>query len=139
MDAQAWISVAVQIPVVVVFSFIVFTMLRMFLEHIDKSEVRYQNFIKNQADESGAAIRELATTTRVAIERLTDSMADDMHCISNRLNELVILDVAHDAFVKTSFKERFGKEAVVKAEEAANGAAQAYVATASKQQGGGTR
>lgn len=107
MPLETWSSLAAQIPVVVVFSAIVGYMLKTFLAHIDAQEVRSQQFVKDLTERNTAAL-----------ERLTDAICGDLDAVAERLQDHVSMAIGHDAFVRTAFKERFGREVMQDAEQA---------------------
>jgi hypothetical protein len=117
MPEATWLNLAIQIPVVVVFALIVFTMLKMFLAHMLASDIRSQAFIKEQREANNRAITEMGVSNRVALERLTDSICAELEKINEKLVDEVIMDVGHDAFVRTAFKERFGNTVIQQAEK----------------------
>lgn len=108
MPEGSWINLAIQIPIVVLFAYVMLKMQDTFLNHLKASDERAKTFITEQRLESNAALKDL-----------TDRMCQQFDSVDKRLDALMLLDVAHDAFVRTSFLERFGKPTTDRAEQAA--------------------
>jgi len=87
-----------------------------FLKHLDDSEIRSKTFIKEQREENNQALRDL-----------TERMCEQFDHMDKRLDMLTVLDVSHDAFVRTSFGERFGREPMARAEQVAKEAETRYL------------
>ena len=111
MPEASWVNLAIQIPIVVLFAYVMLKMQDTFLRHLGENEVRSKQFIKEQREENNKAIRDL-----------TERMCQQFDQMDKRLDAMMILDVAHDAFVRASFGERFGPATVERAEQAARAA-----------------
>lgn len=136
MTASTWESLAIQIPVVLVFSGVIYLIIKMFLAHITISETRSQAFIEQQRAKNDEAVGDLAVITRQSMERLTDMLCEKVDNNADMLSRLRIENAAHDAFVRTSFRERFGASVSGQAEKSANEAAslmQAHIVQESKE------
>lgn len=107
MPAETWTAIASQIPVVVVFAAIMIKITAMFLAHLSAVEERSKAFIKEQREANNAAL-----------DRITDRVCGDLDTVMSRLNDLSTLDIGHDAFVRTAFRERFGPVIMAQAEQA---------------------
>ena len=118
MGEGAWESLAIQIPVVLVFCLFMGFIVKLFLKHISDQEERYRNFVKEQREANNDAVKDLASTQQTALERLADTMAAQLRCITEQMRELSHDAVSHDAFVRTAFKERFGMATMTSAEQA---------------------
>jgi len=105
---NAWLQLAIQIPVVLVFSGVMYLIIKMFLTHISQSESRSQTFIEQQREKNDEAVSDLAVITRQSMERLTDVLCTKIEHIDTAVSTMRVLDSSHDAFVRTSFRERFG-------------------------------
>jgi len=114
MPETSWASLAIQIPIVVLFSYVMLRTQDRFLKHLDDAEQRSKTFIKEQREENNKAL-----------ENLTVRMCEQFDAVDKRLDTLIMMDVSHDAFVRTSFKERFGKEVADEADRAAKEAMEA--------------
>ena len=119
MTASSWESLAVQIPVVLVFSGVIYLIIKMFLSHMSASESRSQVFIEQQRQKNDEAVGDLAVIQKQSMERLTDIVCDKVGVNSDLINRLRLESVSHDAFVRTSFRERFGAAIVADAERSA--------------------
>ena len=141
IGTDVWLSLAIQIPVVLLFCIFMGYIVRLFLSHIDAQEERSRLFIKEQREANNAsviqitnthaeavkalalqnavAVREVAAEHKTAMERLTDGIRDDLNGIAVCLSDINAQSVGHDAFVRTAFKERFGMATMGNAEAAA--------------------
>ncbi|MHB9032340.1 MAG: hypothetical protein ACYC6L_04745 [Anaerolineae bacterium] len=120
MTPASWESLAIQIPVVLVFSGVIYLIIKMFLAHITISETRSQAFIEQQRAKNDEAVGDLALIQKQSMERLTDLLCDKVESNGQMLNKIRIENAAHDAFVRTSFRERFGAAVSSQAERSAN-------------------
>jgi hypothetical protein len=126
-------TLASELPALVLFSIVIFAMLRAFLQHLKEQSAISQQFIKEQREENNeatrvlaetnaAAVKDLTTAQNVALTRLSDTLCAQVARVSDGLHALTILNVGHDAFVRTSFRERFGPAATEKAQRDAEAA-----------------
>lgn len=120
MPADVWLSIATQIPVVLLFCAFMGYVVKLFLTHINAVEARSQAFIQAQREANNEATKELATEHRAAIVRLTDSLCKEMDGISSTLAHMNAANIGHDTYVRTAFKERFGLGVMSNAESAAS-------------------
>jgi hypothetical protein len=120
MGEQAWLQLAIQIPVVLVFSGVMYLIIKMFLSHISQSESRSQAFIEQQRIKNDEAVGSFALMTRQSVERLTDTLCEKLDYSTRSIDKLRIENAAHDVFVKTSFKERFGSAVADNAQRSAD-------------------
>jgi len=141
MPADVWISIATQIPVVLLFCIFMGYIVRLFLSHINAQEERSRLFIKEQREannvtvehitnthaeavttlalQNALAVKEVAVEHKDAMERLTDGIREDLNGIASCLSMINSQNIGHDAFVRTAFKERFGTSTMSNAEQAA--------------------
>ena len=108
MPEVSWVNLVAQLPVVGLFAYVMLKMQDRFLNHLDENETRFQTFIKEQREENNRALT-----------NLTERMCEQFDQLDRRLDNMMILDVSHDAFVRTSFRERFGPVIAGKAEQVA--------------------
>jgi hypothetical protein len=120
MSEPVWMQLAIQIPVVLVFSVALGYIIKMFLAHIASSEERSKAFIKEQREANNKAVNDLAEVTRASMERLTDSLCSKVDILDDGIYRLRIESASHDAFVKTSFRERFGSAVADNAQRSAD-------------------
>ncbi|MHB9031929.1 MAG: hypothetical protein ACYC6L_02665 [Anaerolineae bacterium] len=120
MTPASWEILAIQIPVVLVFSGVIYLIIKMFLAHINASETRSQAFIEQQRMKNDEAVGDLAAITKQSMERLTDILCDKVENVDSAVAKLRIENAAHDIFVKTSFRERFGVTVADNAQRSAN-------------------
>lgn len=120
MTPVGWENLAIQIPVVLVFSGVIYLVIKMFLAHITSSETRSQNFIEQQRAKNDEAVGDLAVIQKQSMERLTDILCEKVETNGQMLARLRIEAAGHDAFVRTSFKERFSQGTVTNANRTAN-------------------
>jgi hypothetical protein len=116
MPEASWINLAIQIPIVVLFAYVMLRMQDRFLKHLDDNEMRSKTFIKEQREENNQALRDL-----------TERMCEQFDQMDKRLDMLTVLDVSHDAFVRASFGERFGPATMARAEQASKDAEAKYL------------
>jgi len=116
MPEASWVNLAIQIPIVALFAYVMLRMQDRFLKHLDDAEERSKAFFKEQREESNQALRDL-----------TERMCDQFDQMDKRLNTLTVLNVGLDAFVRTSFGERSGRDATARANQAAKDAETNYL------------
>jgi hypothetical protein len=115
MPESSWLNLAIQIPVVVNFAYVMLKMQDRFLTHLHEAETRSEMFIREQREANVASLRDL-----------TDRMCEQLDSINVRLDSHMVASASHDAFVKTSFQERFGPAVTARAEQAAKEAERQY-------------
>ena len=126
-------KIAGELPALVLFSIVIFAMLRAFLLHLKEQSAISQEFIREQREENNeatrllaeanaTAVRELTASQSQAITHMSDTLCAQIARVTDGLHALTILNVGHDAFVRTSFRERFGPQIVDRAEQAAEAA-----------------
>jgi hypothetical protein len=131
-------TLANELPALVLFSIVIFAMLRAFLQHLKEQSAISQAFIKEQREENNDATRALAESNATAVKDLTkvqnealthmsDSLCAEVSRVVASLHALTILNVGHDAFVRTSFRERLGAQAADRAQREAEAAEVAAV------------
>lgn len=118
ITADVWVSLAIQIPVVLLFCVFMGYIVKLFLDHINASEARAQTFIKEQRESNNAVIKALGEDNREALKEMSQAFREETNTICGKLGELLQIEVGHDAFVRTSFKERFGATITGQAEQA---------------------
>ena len=123
VGTDVWLSLAIQIPVVLLFCIFMGYIVKLFLAHATESEDRSRAFIKEQRDSNNEALKDMAAAHRDTLERLTDSLSKELVCIVDKLQDMSERHVGHDAFVRTAFRERFGAAAMINAEQASETAA----------------
>ena len=122
MPSDAIMTLLFQVPLVGVFCVIVFVMLKLFLAHIDKQATDSKSFIKEQRDANNEALKVMAVEHRIGLETLTKSVCQELDAISAKLHAVHLLEVNHDTFVKTAFRERFGLAVMACVEQAGDAA-----------------
>jgi UDP-2,3-diacylglucosamine pyrophosphatase LpxH len=133
LDPELLQTLAKELPALVLFAAVMFITVKLFLDHLTKQEETSRQFIKEQreannqaisllADKHSAAIRDLMNDQRATIDKWSSSLCADLDKLAAGVHELILIEVGHDAFVRTSFKERFGPATTERAEEAAKSA-----------------
>ena len=122
MPSDQIMTLLFQVPLVGVFCVIVFVMLKMFLSHLKDQSAESRSFIKEQREANNTALQTMATEHRAGLEGLTKAVCQELETISAKLSAVHLLEVGHDAFVRVSFRERFGMTAMGNAEQAATAA-----------------
>ena len=133
LESELFQSLAREFPSLALFSVVMFVTIKMFLDHLKNQESSSRQFIKEQreannaaisslAEKNAAAIRELTTDQRASIDKWSSALCADLDKLAAGVHELILIEVGHDAFVRTSFKERFGPAVTDRAEQAAKAA-----------------
>jgi hypothetical protein len=131
-------TLATEVPSLALFAVALIIVVRAFLAHIKELTDSSQAFLKSQreaydmaakelANASAQAVRDLSAAQNQALTHLSDTMCAQMAKVTEGLNDLTVLSVSHDAFVRASFKERFGLAANERAQRAADAAEVAAV------------
>ena len=131
-------KIAGELPALVLFSIVIFAMLRAFLLHLKEQSAISQEFIREQREENNeatrllaeanaTAVRELTASQSQAITHMSDTLCAQIARVTDGLHALTVLNVGHDAFVRTSFRERFGSPVADHAQHAAEAAEVAAV------------
>jgi hypothetical protein len=123
IGTDVWLSLAIQIPVVLLFCIFMGYIVKLFLAHATEQEERSRAFIKEQRESNNEAIKDMAAAHRDTLERLTDSLSQELSCLADKLQDMSEKHAGHDAFVRTAFRERFGMATMTNAEQAAETAA----------------
>jgi hypothetical protein len=133
LDNELLQTLAKELPALVLFAGVMFVTIKAFLDYLKSQEADSRQFIKEQreannqaisqlADKHAAAIRDLMNDQRATIDKWSSSLCADLDKLAAGVHELILIEVGHDAFVRTSFKERFGPATAERAEEAAKAA-----------------
>lgn len=120
MTPATWESLAIQIPVVLVFSAIVYVIIKMFLAHIEESDRRTQAFLDIQQKKSDATIAVLTESHKQSLQRITDSLCAKLNITEQSISQLRIEMAGHDAFVQSTIKNHISAEEAYKASKEAN-------------------
>ena len=108
MPEASWLNLAIQIPIVVLFAYVMLRMQDKFLSYISDAEKRSKEFIREQRLENNEAL-----------QSLTDKMCAQFSSMDTRLDALIIRDIAHDAFVRVVHHATYPRSVVQEAEQAA--------------------
>lgn len=87
-NAEAWLGLAVQIPIVGIFVWFSLQLISYFLKSIDERDKQWREFLKQQADTTNVQMTQQREANNAAIASMAARFADEIRALGKEVAEL---------------------------------------------------